>query len=667
MKDAPKVGENTAEEIEAFVDKFVHGQLPDKEKDPILHALVSRLQRHSHTPSCQRHNVKLKFPKSLTVEERMESEKNQRCRFHIPFPEIAKTEQQIPDQLKEYLGEVEKVGIAKIHATKERMRRAGESEKDIAKEVGRQMDAIKDNKIHMLQSNAVKILLKRGKEDIFINNYNSTILRLWEANMDIQFVTNAYAAITYIAGYVAKAERSLAEEIKKLVADLPSNAPQMKKMRAKGNAFMKTREMSAQEAYHNCMGFPYIRKSRRCLFIPTGFPQERYRLLKSRAEREKLPPDSTEVFVENLIEKYERRACCERATRRADVPCGCRWSAEVKKMSLAVFASCYETPPKSSKRDDDEEEEDGEDTGETLQERLEEHEEDDDQEELFHRLPDYEEGRFVEEDDDRDEEYQDKEAMHKLPPIIYLHGRKWTLKRRTRRAVIRYHQFDELKDTERRYYSYLLLYKAFGVEKVDLNMALNGQHNSYKDWFAAEKKSIEEISAKFECFADLIAAAFKNIEEERDWEREKMLQELDKGVGWDGEEDSEDDGMQQFLDPDDLVMDFDVFDGVDEGPGAGGNWELPPVVGPAQYTSKAEMLAKLELLRSQLNDGQKAAHRVAMERASEYDRCQKAGIPYKGSPIFISGAGGRFQRYLFVHLYKMIRLRVRKELPVGRD
>jgi hypothetical protein len=56
-----------------------------------------------------------------------------------------------------------------------------------------------------------------------------------------------YAAVMYICGYVAKAERQLSEEVKAALASLPRDAPARVRMRKHVNAFIRSRKMSAQE------------------------------------------------------------------------------------------------------------------------------------------------------------------------------------------------------------------------------------------------------------------------------------------------------------------------------------------------------------------------------------------------------------------------------------
>lgn len=48
--------------------------------------------------------------------------------------------------------------------------------------------------------------LKRRQQDMWINNYNPTLLRLWQGNMDIQPCGSNEAIAFYIAKYVGKSE-----------------------------------------------------------------------------------------------------------------------------------------------------------------------------------------------------------------------------------------------------------------------------------------------------------------------------------------------------------------------------------------------------------------------------------------------------------------------------
>ena len=52
----------------------------------------------------------------------------------------------------------------------------------------------------------VSVILKRDPSSIWVNGYNKNLLDAWNANMDIQYVTNAYQCIRYILSYISKKE-----------------------------------------------------------------------------------------------------------------------------------------------------------------------------------------------------------------------------------------------------------------------------------------------------------------------------------------------------------------------------------------------------------------------------------------------------------------------------
>ena len=44
-----------------------------------------------------------------------------------------------------------------------------------------------------------------------MNNYNAPVMLAWQANMDLQFVLNAYACVMYVASYIMKTDRAMGE------------------------------------------------------------------------------------------------------------------------------------------------------------------------------------------------------------------------------------------------------------------------------------------------------------------------------------------------------------------------------------------------------------------------------------------------------------------------
>ena len=49
-----------------------------------------------------------------------------------------------------------------------------------------------------LMKSGTSIVLKRQPSERWINQYNPSILRTWQANMDLQFITDPYSCIMYV-------------------------------------------------------------------------------------------------------------------------------------------------------------------------------------------------------------------------------------------------------------------------------------------------------------------------------------------------------------------------------------------------------------------------------------------------------------------------------------
>ena len=95
-------------------------------------------------------------------------------------------------------------------------------------------------------SSGTVVLLKRGPNEQNINNYNASVMLAWQANMDVQFVLNAYACVMYIASYIMKTEKAMGVLLKEVAAEvrIEELRTQLKKI---GGVFLDHREVSAQK------------------------------------------------------------------------------------------------------------------------------------------------------------------------------------------------------------------------------------------------------------------------------------------------------------------------------------------------------------------------------------------------------------------------------------
>ena len=60
------------------------------------------------------------------------------------------------------------------------------------------------------------VVMKRKPSESWINTYNPDIIRVWKANMDLQYIVDPYACVMYIAAYMLKSECSMGELLKQV-------------------------------------------------------------------------------------------------------------------------------------------------------------------------------------------------------------------------------------------------------------------------------------------------------------------------------------------------------------------------------------------------------------------------------------------------------------------
>ena len=103
----------------------------------------------------------------------------------------------------------------------------------------------------------------------------------WQANMEIQFVLNAYACIMCVASYIMKTERSMGELLKRVAAE--ARTEELKsQLRKVGSAFLTHRKVSAQEAVYRILSLP-MKQLSRFVFVHTDPKNERIAVFKDNA------------------------------------------------------------------------------------------------------------------------------------------------------------------------------------------------------------------------------------------------------------------------------------------------------------------------------------------------------------------------------------------------
>lgn len=188
--------EESEKECIEFIDKFI--TCKKNETNPFI-----QLQCHRHTHTCYK-----------------KKGKNKKCRFGIPLPMMRETRILHPlEEADESNRDIANKN-AKLIATK--MKALFDKPEEIEfDDMLDELDLSEVECIFAIRSTLKKsrVYLKRLSTEVGINAYNEDILRMFESNMDIQFILNEFAVASYIVNYISKADSNLSKLLRQAVAE----------------------------------------------------------------------------------------------------------------------------------------------------------------------------------------------------------------------------------------------------------------------------------------------------------------------------------------------------------------------------------------------------------------------------------------------------------------
>ncbi|VDI08683.1 Hypothetical predicted protein [Mytilus galloprovincialis] len=269
--------------------------------------------------------------------------------------------------------------------------------------------------------------------------------------MDLQFVCDAYACISYIVAYVTKDEKEMSQMLK-LAASEMRNADVKTRLKHIGYVFLGNREISAQEAAYRLLGIPLKRCNTKVVWIPTDFKENRISILKSQNLLDDLEDDSTDVYCKSIVDKYAIRPF---------IPI-------FSNTCLAQFASMYDRATSQSKSFTNDESE-----------------------------------------NEQDPSLPETDVHQELPKIITLQDTDVIMKKRTNPAVPRWHVVSENKNPEKYYHQQLLLFVPWRREEEDLLKENTFYEESYNDMLTILTENKNHIAE----YASLVSQAVEQFQE----------------------------------------------------------------------------------------------------------------------------------------------------------
>ncbi len=290
LYDAPKYIAGNTESLKNcidFINTFITSSSDDATDDLVA------LQTHRHSFSCK------KFDSGKRV-----------CRFSFPHFPMPTTHILVP---------LENTADKEIYH--EKYHRMFEFLSKIDKDSSFNLDATFEQFLSMIEMSysdyicalrsklkGPKVYIKRELKDKRINAFNKHILPLHRANIDIQFILDAYSCVQYILNYLNKSNRGMSKLLREAVEEVKAgNISIREQFKHIGNRYLKATEISSQEAVYHLLSMQVSRGSRSHAFINTGEIDKRVKIVKDEKELNKLAATSTEICKTGLLEHYINR------------------------------------------------------------------------------------------------------------------------------------------------------------------------------------------------------------------------------------------------------------------------------------------------------------------------------------------------------------------------
>ncbi|XP_044191554.1 uncharacterized protein LOC122969696 [Thunnus albacares] len=349
IEGAPQIDKNTDEEVVEFIDKYVTCELPSD--DDTLLDIVSSVQSHSkrHSKSCRKKKTtcRFNFPKPVSSRTFVCKIETKDCKCDHKVKETMNDpgsknhpvckcfdDDLMPKERAQYILQNVKTAVKK--AQEEEV--SFVSVEDLFQTLGINQGIFEEAYRRLEKKSTV--VYRRGVNEVWVNQYSKQLLKCWNANLDISFVTDAYAVVIYIISYITKAER----EIGLLLSNAQKEATKQGNLSAKealkklGSVYLHNRDVCAQEAVYRLTNMHLKECSRKVVFVPTGNNIVKMSLPLSVLKQKTVCTElkTEDMWMPGIVDRYRNRP-------DNDV---------FDNMCMATFASEYRVLSKNEKSKD---------------------------------------------------------------------------------------------------------------------------------------------------------------------------------------------------------------------------------------------------------------------------------------------------------------------------
>jgi hypothetical protein len=259
LKDPPNNEineENNKEACVEFIDKYITCNY--QEDNPYMNFI-----KHRHTHTCYK------------------GKKNKnKCRFNFPIPMMPFTTILSPLEKELQTKEI-KLNFKRI---KNLMHSLFMNPQNLTfNDVLEELALTQEEYFTALKSSLSRpqVFLKRGSLEVGINSYNTDLLNIFEANIDVQLIFEEYGLASYIVNYISKIDSGMVSLLREAASDISQGIGNSRdKLKKIANIFLNSNLMSSQEAAYHVLSLPLSKSSRSTVFINTSRINERVMMLK---------------------------------------------------------------------------------------------------------------------------------------------------------------------------------------------------------------------------------------------------------------------------------------------------------------------------------------------------------------------------------------------------
>lgn len=320
--------------------RYVTCELPTQ--DDALLEIVTSVQQHSkrHSKTCKKKNTvcRFNFPRPASARTFIchgKSDAKQQCKCQVvktdKFTECACVNPGQTDfkMNREQAGEI----LSAIKKTLSDEDSRYDSVEHLFEHLG--INQATFEAAYKCFSRNTQLVLKRQVNEVWVNQYSKPLLKCWNANLDIQYVVDAYACVVYIISYISKSER----EIGLLLANAQREASKEGNVSAKdalknlGSVYLHNRDICAQESVYRLTNMHLKECSRKVMFVPTGDNVVKMSLplnvLRQKASSHDLTTE--DMWMTSIVDRYKNRP------------------NDLSDLCMATFASEYRVLSKNEK------------------------------------------------------------------------------------------------------------------------------------------------------------------------------------------------------------------------------------------------------------------------------------------------------------------------------